>query len=1037
MPSLRPEDMNITRDDLMNGHRPGQRATILAPRGDDPVQQQQNEVFDAELNRRLDIGEVREKLAGKEGPAFWQSMEELSEHPDFTELMEREFPRMAPRFSEVDRRGFLKLMGASMAMAGLTACTKQPTERIVPYVRAPEEFIPSKSTFFATSMTLGGYAMGLLAESHMGRPTKIEGNELHPASLGSSDAFAQAAILGLYDPDRSKKVLQQGVPSTWAMFRNAMVAQLQMELNTQGAGLRIVTEPVTSPSIAAWIHRVMERFPRAKWVPYDAIGRDHAKAGAQAAFGEHVDTIYHFDRADVVVALDVDFLGEGPAHVRYARDFSARRNMAEDGVQMNRLYAVECVPSMTGATADHAIPMRASDIEKFARAIARYLGIDAPGTDLDASRAMHAKLIADDLKKAGSKAAIVVGERQPAAVHALAHALHDVLGAAGDAVTYIDPVEVDAPERQSSLKELAEDMEAGRVRAIAFLDVNPAYNAPADLNFASLMEQVPFKAHLGLYNDETAQLCHWHVPMTHFLEGWGDARAFDGTLSIIQPLIEPLYDCHTVHEVLAATLGDEEQSAYDLVKSYWQENGLADEKAWRRVLHDGVWEGSAFPAKDLRAKTRIDASHTQESGLELVFSADTATWDGRFANNAWLQEMPRALSKLTWDNVVMMAPSTAEQLNVAKGDVVTLTVEDRTVNGPVWVMPGHAPDSVSVQLGYGRTAVGAVGNGIGFNAYALRSSSAPWIQPRAQIALAGERYPLATTQRHHQMDGIKDRNLVRIASLDYFLKNPAFAHKKSHDPKEDQTMFPLYDYSQGYQWGMTINLNTCIGCNACLVACQAENNIPVVGKNEVANGREMHWIRIDRYYSGDLDKPDTHMQPVTCMHCEKAPCEPVCPVAATVHSADGLNQMVYNRCIGTRYCSNNCPYKVRRFNFLQYTDETTPQLKLLRNPNVTVRTRGVMEKCTYCVQRISKKRIAAERDHRTLQDGEVQTACQQACPTRAIVFGDINNPDSEVTRMKAHPLNYALLGELNVRPRTTYLAKVKNTHPAWAGEPKA
>ena len=1025
-------DWELTRDALLNGKRPGQPTTLLNPPQDDDTAAQQEIVFQREAERRLDLAVVRERLSGKEGPAFWQSLEELAEEPEFTELMAREFPRLAPEMTSVDRRGFLKLMGASLAMAGLTACTRQPTELIVPYVRAPEEFIPSLSSFFATSMVLGGYAIGLLAESHMGRPTKLEGNEEHPASLGSSSAMAQAAILEMYDPDRSQTLKYRGQPVIWLAFQQALQNALEAERQTGGAGLRIVTESITSPSQAAMMQRLLQKFPQAKWITYDAVSRDNTRAGARMAFGEFVDTVYRFDQADVVVALDADFLNEGPASIRYARDFATRRDALNHPEQMNRMYVLESVPSLTGAMADHVLSLRAQEVETFVRALAREFGLDAAGPDLHAEQQRWLEAIVADLKAHRGAVALVAGERQSPAVHALVHALHDALGCVDKTVVRIDPVEARSEIQHEALRNFAADLDAGAVKTLLLLDTNIAYTAPADLALAAKLESVPFSAHLGLYEDETAVRAQWHVPMAHFLEGWGDARAFDGTTSIVQPLIEPLYSGRTIQQVLAVALGEEDHSAYDLVKNFWQSQGLGEGfgSRWRKTLHDGLLADSAAAPKSLRAATHYPAQALAEEGLELIFTVDSATWDGRFANNGWLQEMPRGLTKLTWDNAVLMAPSTAQRLGLSNGDVVELSVGGRSVEGPVWISPGHAAESVSVSLGYGRTHAGAVGNGAGFNVYQIRSSEAPWVVAGVSVRAVGRREPLATTQAHHRMEGIKQRPIVRVASLEQFMANPAFAHYGVHNPAEDETMFPLYDYSKGYQWGMTINLNTCIGCSACLVACQAENNIPVVGKEEVANGRSMHWIRIDRYYAGDLDRPDVHHQPLACVHCEKAPCEPVCPVGATVHSSDGLNQMVYNRCVGTRYCANNCPYKVRRFNFYQYADETTPQLKLMRNPNVTVRTRGVMEKCTYCVQRISKKRIAAERDHRELVDGEVKTACQQACPTRAIAFGNINDSQSEVTRWKASPLNYALLGDLNVRPRTTYLAKVKNSNAA-------
>ena len=817
---VHPSDLELTRESLLNGKRPGQRTTLLNPRQDDDTAAKHEIVFNRESERRLDLADVRQRLAGKEGPAYWQSLEELAEDPEFTELMTREFPRLAPEMTSVDRRGFLKLMGASLAMAGLTACTRQPTERIIPYVRAPEEFIPSQSSFFATSMVLGGYAIGLLAESHMGRPTKLEGNEEHPASLGSSDAIMQAAILGMYDPDRSQILKYRGQPVIWMAFQQALRHALEAEKQTGGAGLRIVTESITSPSQAAMLQRLLQQYPQAKWVTYDAVSRDHSRAGARMAFGEFVDTVYRFDQADVVVALDADFLGEGPAHIRYARDFASRRDALNRPEEMSRLYALESVPSLTGAMADHVLPMRSQDVETFVRALAREFGLDAAGADLTPEQQRWLEAMVADLKQHRGASALVVGERQAPAVHAMVHAIHEALGCVGKTVVRIAPVEANPEIQHEALRGLAADIEAGVVKTVLLLDTNLAYTAPADLELAAKLESVEFSAHLGLYEDETAARAQWHVPMAHFLEGWGDARAFDGTVSIIQPLIEPLYAGRTLQQVLAVALGEDDASAYDLVNNFWIAQGLGEGfgSRWRKALHDGVLADSIAPLKTVRAATHYPPQVVAAEGLELVFTADSATWDGRFANNGWLQEMPRGLTKLTWDNAVLLAPSTAERLGVSNGDVVELTVAGRSVEGPVWVTPGHAAESVSVALGYGRTHAGAVGNGAGFDVYRIRSSTSPWVVAGVSLRAMGRREPLATTQAHHRMEGLKDRKLVRVASVEQFVANPGFAHDGVHNPAEDESMFPLYDYSKGYQWGMTINLNTCIGCNACLVA---------------------------------------------------------------------------------------------------------------------------------------------------------------------------------------------------------------------------
>ena len=994
-------------------------------------------------NMPLDLATIRARLAAAHGRQYWRSLEELSDTEEFRELLQREFPRQASVWLDpVSRRGFLQLMGASLALAGLSACTRQPTEKIVPYVKAPEGLIPGKPQFYATAVLLGGIAQGVLVESHMGRPTKIEGNPQHPASLGATDAFTQAAVLTLYDPDRAQVVTNAGRISTWDAFLAAVKTARDAQRLSQGAGLRVLTETVTSPTLASQLQALLVEFPAARWHQYEPAGREAVLDGARLAFGENVDTQYHLDKAEVILALDADFLFSLPGSVRYVHDFTAKRRVQDEHSQMNRLYAVESTPSITGAMADHRLPLRAGEIEHFARAVAQDLGLSEGQEGKGTAVAVHAKWIAAlvrDLQRHRGSSLVVVGDQQPPVVHALAHAMNHALDNIGHTVTYTTPVQAKPVEQGESLRELVQDMEAGRIEMLVILGGNPIFTAPADLRFAECLAKVPLRIHCSLYEDETAALCHWHLPEAHSLESWSDARAYDGTVTILQPLIAPLYNGKSFHEVLAALLGQPNPLGYDIVREYWKNQNLAGdfEHFWRKVLHDGLIEGTALPSKrvsfsgvkdwQLAARdpnaNQPPASNPQS--LEIIFRPDPTIWDGRFANNGWLQELPKPLTKLTWDNAALLSPATAERLGVMNEEVVELHYQGRVVRAPVWILPGHADDSVTVHLGYGRTHAGRVGTGVGFNAYALRTADAPWFSAGLEIRKTGERYQLVCTQNHHSMEG---RNLVRSGTLVEYQKDPHFVHEIEHEPEPDMTLYPPHKY-EGYAWGMAVDLNSCIGCNACVIACQAENNIPIVGKEQVANGREMHWIRIDRYYGGDLDNPETYHQPVLCMQCENAPCEPVCPVGATVHSSEGLNDMVYNRCVGTRYCSNNCPYKVRRFNFLQYSDYTTPSLKLLRNPDVTVRTRGVMEKCTYCVRRINAARITAEKEDRQIRDGEIVTACQAACPAQAIVFGNINDPDSRVTHLKAGPLNYGLLTELNTRPRTTYQAKLRNPNP--------
>ena len=995
-----------------------------------------------DLSRKssLNLSSLRARLANSQGREYWRSLDELAETEEFRDFLHNEFPQQYAAWrGTVNRRELLKLMGASLALAGLSGCTQQPTEKIVPYVRAPEQIVPGKPLFFATAMPLDGFATGLLVESHMGRPTKIEGNPQHPASLGATDVFAQASVLTLYDPDRSQVATRLGQISSWVAFGSALRTEMEAQRLEKGARLRILTGTVTSPTLAHQLRTLLGEFPLAKWIQYEPVGRDAARAGAQLAFGEYVNTLYDFEKADVILSLDADFLGGGPGHLRYARQFTARRQVQAGATEMNRLYVVESTLSNTGGMADHRLPMRASEIERFARAVANKLGVASEVSGAEADHPGHAqwvKSLVADLQKHRGSSIVLAGEHQPPSVHALAHALNHALGNVGKTVIYTDPVEADPGNQLASLRDLVEDMKAGRVDLLVVVDSNPVFTAPVDLSFSEHFLKVRLRVHLSLYQDETAVLCHWHVPQAHYLESWSDARAFDGTTTILQPLIAPLYDGKSAHRLLSALLGRPERPSHDIVREYWEKQNLSGdfENSWQTALHDGLLAGTALPPKQVSLKRDFLGQGAGEvpavagsgtPGLEIVFRPDPTIWDGRFANNGWLQELPKPLTKLTWDNAALLSPATAERLGLADQDLVELRYRDRMVPAPVWIQPGHADDSVTVHLGYGRTHAGQVGAGVGFNAYALRTSDRPWFDSGLAIRKTGGQYPLASTQLHHNME---DRHLVRVGTLEEFQHNPNFAHEVEHETSPHLSLYPEHKY-EGYAWGMAVDLNRCTGCNACVVACQAENNIPVVGKVEVARGREMHWLRIDRYYRGSLDHPEVYHQPVMCMHCENAPCEVVCPVAATVHSSEGLNEMVYNRCVGTRYCSNNCPYKVRRFNFFAYSDYETPVLKLLRNPDVTVRTRGVMEKCTYCVQRINVARIDAKKEDREIRDGEIVTACQAACPAQAITFGNINDPKSQVSQLKADPRNYGLLEDLNTRPRTTYLARLRNPNP--------
>jgi MoCo/4Fe-4S cofactor protein with predicted Tat translocation signal len=1018
---------------------------------------------------KLQLDSVRERIeaaiahdaAEKTGPEYWRSLEELAGSAEFQEALHREFPKGASEWVDtVSRRGFLKVMGASMALAGMTGCVKLPLEPIVPYVRQPEEIVPGRPMFYATAMTLGGYASPILVESHLGRPTKIEGNEQHPASLGGTDIFAQASILGMYDPDRSQSVVSLGDQRSWQSFVTAIRGPLSAQKALKGAGIRILTTTISSPTLADQLQNFLKIYPEAKWHVYEPVNRDNVLEGAKLAFGQPVETRYDFSKADVIVSLDADFLYAGfPGNVRYIRDFAKRRDPEPPvGIDkslyshsMNRLYVIESTMTSTGAKADHRLPLRAADIARFASLLPSAIGSYEPIQTLGhPEQQPFAASLVEDLEKHRGSSVVIAGDHQSPAVHSLAHAINAKLENVGKTVFYTDPVDANPINQAESIKDLVADIRAGKVDLLVILGGNPAYDTPADLTFADVLKngKVPLRVHLGLYQNETAELCQWHINQAHELESWGDARAYDGTASIIQPLIAPLYAGKSTVEFVALLSGQSDATGYDLVRAYWQKQhtGADFEAFWRKSLHDGWVEGTAYTPRQISAKAPSEGqglvtifepqrpAHT--SDIELNIRRDPTIYDGQFSNNGWLQELPKPMNKLTWDNAIIIGPKMAARLQIASKDVVELELNGKKVKGPVWIQAGQPDNSVAITLGYGRKRAGRVGTGYGFDAYQLRTSDAPWFATGVQIRKTGETYELASTQGYQSMDTPDGgyRPSVRETTLDEYRKQPDFA--KEEEPAPGLTLYKPYPYAEeAYAWGMTIDLNACVGCNNCIIACQSENNIAVVGQEQTKLGRHMHWIRVDAYYQGDRDNPKAYFQPVPCMQCENAPCEVVCPVGATNHSSEGLNDMVYNRCVGTRYCSNNCPYKVRRFNFLLFQDWETPQYKLMRNPDVSIRSRGVMEKCTYCVQRISEHKIDTEtasvREGKEIKikDGELQTACQQSCPAGAIIFGNINDPNSKVSKLKAQSRNYSLLGELNTRPRTTYLAEVSNPNP--------
>ena len=1044
----------------------------------------------------------------RSGKQYWRSLEELADSPVFKEFVAREYPQQAEEWNDpIERRTFIKLMGASMALAGLSGCVFQPPEKIVPYIKQPEEEVPGKALFYATAAPLFGAATPVLVRSNEGRPTKIEGNPDHPNNrpsdfatdvriqdprgFSATDIFTQASILTLYDPDRSQTLTYREDIRTWTAFVGQMRTALDEQRPKQGAGIRFLTETVISPTLGAQMKELLQALPQAKWHQYEPVNNDNVRAGAMMAVGQPVNITYRFDLADRVLSLDSDFLSALPGSIRNAHDFMVKRRAIEENKEINRLYVVETTPSNTGAKADHEWCVKPSEFEGIARALAAGSG----GPEWVAA-------VSKDLQQHKGASIVIAGAHQSPIIHAIAHAMNSALGNIGKTVFYTDPLEVNSVDQRQSLQELIGDLDAGKVDLLVIIGGNPVYNTPNDLKFYfDRLKKAKLRVHLSLYKDETTQLCHWHVPQAHYLESWGDTRSYDGTITIMQPLIEPLYDGKTPYELLAVFSEQYDRKPLEIVKSYWQQHWQANQEPsagagnskgqtagagareaqpltsptqsnasqaasvdfeswWRKTIHDGFVPNSALPAKTVAVQTGWASqaqapTQTAAGNFEVIFRPDPSIYDGRFANNGWLQELPKPLTKVTWDNVALISSNTAKQLigELDNGDAIhgrehyvpTIDLIDQSGNkitAPAWIMPGHADGVITIFLGFGREFHGRVAMNpssgpVGYNAYAIRNSYEPWFTNSLRVQKSTGLHMLATTQLHFNLEdenfSKKEREIVVSETLEEFRNG-----KRPEDTSNEPSLYGKpYDYKKqsenapNYAWGMAIDLNNCVGCNACTVACQAENNIPIVGKDQVMRSREMHWIRLDTYFKGfDPVKPEaTHFMPVPCMHCENAPCEPVCPVHATVHSAEGLNDMVYNRCVGTKYCSNNCPYKVRRFNFFLYQDWDTPQYQLMRNPDVSVRSRGVMEKCNYCVQRIQSVKIQSEIEGRRAEDGEIVTACQAVCPTEAIVFGDVNDPNSRVSKLKASERNYSLLGELNTKPRTTYLSELKNPNP--------
>ncbi|HEX5515780.1 MAG TPA: TAT-variant-translocated molybdopterin oxidoreductase [Gammaproteobacteria bacterium] len=969
---------------------------------------------------------IGRQLANRHGKEYWRSLEALAEQPAFGAYLEQEFPRLAEIWNgPVDRRGFLKISAAAMALAGLAGCERQPPEYIVPYVRMPERLVPGKPLFYATTLSATGTGVGALVETHEGRPLRLSGNPAHPASLGALDVFNQAAILDLYDPDRAQTPLFGGEPAAYSRFEAEWRSRYTQLTRQRGRGLHVLTPPLHSPSLAAQLQALLAALPEARWYGHTPLERGGALAGARQAFGQPLEVRYMLERAVCIVSLEADFLGDMPGSLRYARDYSGSRGV-HGKRQDSRLYVIESQVSITGAKADHRQPVPPSQLDPVARALAARLGLPvSPPVEQPVPDYWLAALARDLLTRQG-QSVVIAGEQQTAAVHLLAHAMNARLGNLGRTIEYYQPP---LPSPAQDLAELLAAIAAGEVETLLILGGNPVYDAPADLDLATALPQVPFAVYYGPYANETAAVCRWLVPAAHPLESWGDALAFDGSASPAQPVVQPIYGGIEPLRFLAELRGQLGAQPRQLVRDYWQSRyGDADFDAWwNGSLHDGVFAG--MRASAVAAELRPDWNKAlpplpQRQGMELRFAPDPSLWDGSVANNAWLQELPRPLTKLVWGNAVLINPLDAAAAGIAQNQLVQLAHGTWSQQVPAQLQPGQPRGTVTLHLGGGRSAAGRVGNGIGVAAYRLRPAAQPWFTTVQLQPLPAEQQVI-TTQHHHRMQG-REQQLARTTTLQELTAEAA----RAAEPQPSSSLYPEHRYN-GYAWGMLIDIDACIGCNACVIACQSENNVPSVGPEQVRRGREMHWLRIDQYYKGGLEAPKVVFQPVPCMHCEKAPCEYVCPMHATTHSSEGVNEMTYNRCIGTRDCSQNCPYKVRRFNFLSYTgkDALTPAVIGTHNPDVTVRSRGVMEKCSYCIQRINRARMAAQKENRRIRDGEFTTACAEACPTRAIVFGDINDPAAEVSQLKSSRLNYAMLAELNTWPRTTYLPGVRNPNP--------
>ena len=984
---------------------------------------------------------------------YWKSLKDISSEEDYKRFLKQSEHNIDNGLS---RRNFLSLIAASVALAGLEGC-KKPVQKIIPYVEAEIGTIPGIPNYYASTIPFKNNALGVVIENHDHRPMKIEGNEKHPTTLGKSNSFSQASTLEMYDPDRARGVKFQGKKVDW----NEYLKFAKSINESNGKGLAVLMQESSSPTIKSIQNDFKKNLPNANWIVYEPVNNENVYDGIELAFSKKLQPLYRLESAQIIVSIGSDFLGVEDNNIYHTRKFAQNRDIVDENSTMNRLYVAESSISSTGTSADHRLNVPQHEMENLLAELAyelKLLGLKIDAKKVKSANNLWIKAAAKDLFDRKGESIIIGGSSLSKEFHQLITLINYSLKAPIDYY----PLNMSQISSLKNLKSLCKDMENGKIDNLVILGANPVYDSPSDFGFAESLKKVKNSVHLTNIIDETSKLCSWNIAMNHYFECWGDAMTYDGHVSIVQPQIMPLFDSRSVIQVLSPIVYSAEQSAYDTVKNVWKSNIIKSgnfEREWDKVLHDGLYKKPIFKKVNVRPASKISTAVLNNYSLdndkfEIVFCPSSSVYDGRYANNGWLQEIPKPVTSLTWDNAALISMKVAKKLNIKNGQMLEINVGNNSIKIPAFITPGQNQKSITLELGYGRKFSGRIGNEVGFNVYPLRDSTNPSFILNGSIKVLNETYPLASTQDHHGLEddkyaapGFDDLankeaqsripELVKQSTLDYYKDNPDWVQKKveQHKPDKkrswaDHSMYnPDWDYSKGPQWGMSIDLTSCTSCNACSIACQSENNIPVVGKQQVMNGREMHWIRIDNYFAGDPDNPEVSTQSVACVHCELAPCESVCPVAATTHSSDGVNQMTYNRCLGTRYCANNCPYKVRKFNFYNYTKDLPEVVQMAMNPDVSIRFRGVMEKCTYCYQRISAARITAENEGREIRDGDFQVACQQSCPADAIKFGDINDPNSEVSKAKRRNRDYALLAHLGTAPRTTYLAKIRNQNP--------